>query len=76
MNEPYVMNETTCKYEYCSSCVFYPPNLPESAYSPEDYRMLQTKSCSFDHRPNDQHCVVTRKTSCSLIDLETVDQAI
>ena len=57
-------------------CVYYPPNLPETAYSAEDYRMLQAKSCSFDYQPEDDCCNVTRKTSCSLVDLETMVQSV
>ena len=56
--------------EHCVGCVYYPPNLPPNAYPPEDYNMLRAKSCSFDFLPGDEHCVETRKTSCSLVDLE------
>lgn len=56
--------------EHCTLCVFYPPNLPADAYPAEDYAMLQQKSCSFDFRPADADCIQTRKTSCSLLDLE------
>lgn len=56
--------------ETCFGCVYYPPNLPPSAYDEDDYRMLQEKSCSFDFNPDDQHCQETRKTSCSLVDLQ------
>ena len=48
----------------------YPANLPPGAYSAEDYRMLQQKSCSFDFLPGDEHCAQTRKTSCSLVQLK------
>lgn len=61
--------------EHCLGCVYYPPNLPPSAYSEEDYRMLQAKTCSFDHQPCDQGCAVTRKTSCSLVDLQHLKHA-
>ena len=61
--------------ELCFGCVYYPPNLPPSAYAEEDFRMLQAKSCSFDHRPGDEGCRATRKTSCSLVDLEHLKQA-
>ena len=54
----------------CAACVFYPPNLPADAYAAEDYAMLIRKSCSFDLRPADEDCRQTRKTSCSLLDLE------
>jgi hypothetical protein len=56
--------------EHCLGCVYYPPNLPASAYPPEDYNILQQKSCSFDFLPMDQSCRETRKTSCSLVDLK------
>ena len=62
--------------EYCMSCVYYPPNLPEHAYSEEDYQMLQSKNCSFDHVPHDDGCVITRKTSCSLVDLEEMKKTL
>jgi len=58
--------------QHCFGCVYYPPNLPEAAYSEEDFRMLQEKNCSFDYQPEDEHCLVTRKTSCSLVDLENL----
>lgn len=56
--------------DLCPGCVYYPPNLPDHAYSPEDYAVLRTKSCSFDYVPGDQDCLLNRKTSCSLVDLE------
>ena len=62
------MNEASARH--CTTCVFYPPNLPVSAYSEDDYRMLQAKSFCFDHQPGDGSCVQTRKTSCSLLDPE------
>jgi len=55
--------------ELCIGCVYYPPNLPPTAYAEADYRMLQAKSCCFDHQPGDAACRDTRKTSCSLLDL-------
>ena len=70
------MFDTEYTREYCLGCVYYPPNLPENAYSERDYSMLQQKSCSFDHQPGDTNCEGTRKTSCSLIDLENLGQAI
>ena len=69
MTEPSDMNE------HCMSCVYYPPNLPACAYSEEDHRMLREKNCSFDLRPGDEHCRATRKTSCSLLDLENISKA-
>jgi len=58
--------------EHCFGCVYYPPNLPSHAYSPEDFAMLQEKSCSFDFLPADENCKQTRKTSCSLVDLDNL----
>ncbi len=63
-------------HEYCAGCVYYPPNLPESAYTKEDYKMLQLKSCSYDHHPEDENCQIMRKTSCSVIDLENLNKPI
>lgn len=56
--------------EHCLGCVYYPPNLPAAAYSEADYNELQQKSCSFDYQPYDQLCQQTRKTSCSIVDLQ------
>lgn len=61
--------------EHCEVCVYYPPNLPAHAYPEEDYQMLQEKSCSFDFQPKDENCHATRKTGCSLVDLENLKQA-
>jgi hypothetical protein len=58
--------------ELCVGCVYYPPNLPPNAYTPEDWEMLQVRPCSFEHQPGDTSCQTTRKTSCSLIDLEAL----
>jgi hypothetical protein len=58
--------------EYCTGCVYYPANLPATAYSQADYLELQQKSCSYDHQPGDQHCQQTRKTSCSIVDLQNM----
>jgi len=49
--------------------VYYPPNLPRHAYAQEDWDMLQARQCSFEHTPGAAECLVTRKTSCSLLDL-------
>jgi len=54
----------------CGGCVYFPANLPAKAYSAEDWAMLQSKSCSFDLKPGDNDCQSTRKTHCSLIDLQ------
>jgi len=73
MNQPTDTTEqhgAQLRAEHCSSCVFYPPNLPESAYPAADFAMLQKKHCSFDFTPTDRDCRQTRKTSCSLLDLE------
>ena len=69
------MNDQQDTHEHCIGCVYYPPNLPPGAYPVEDYRMLQEKDCSFDYSPGDADCAATRKTSCSLVDLEQVRQA-
>ncbi len=64
-----VRSTTREPIERCTTCVFYPPNLPADAYPADDYAVLQQKSCSFDFRPADRDCRQTRKTSCSLVDL-------
>ena len=56
----------------CFGCVYYPPNLPPHAYAPEDWAMLQARPCSFEHAPGDSGCLATRKTHCSLVDLEAL----
>jgi len=66
---------TETQTEHCLACVFYPANLPAHAYSAEDYRMLQAKDCCFEFQPGDQDCEQTRKTSCSLLDLEHLKKA-
>ena len=50
--------------------MYYPPNLPAAAYSEADYRELQQKRCAYDYQPDDQDCRQTRKTSCSIVDLQ------
>ena len=60
------------KEELCLGCVYYPPNLPEHAYSTDDFTMLQQKDCSFDHVPGEQNCLHTRKTSCSIVDMQNL----
>lgn len=67
------MQQINVDNEHCFGCVYFPPNLPEQAYSADDYRMLQAKRCSFDYRPHDSNCAVSRKTSCSLVDLEALN---
>jgi len=64
--------DITSPQEHCAGCVYYPPNLPPQAYSGDDYRMLRDKACSFDFQPRDGDCESTRKTSCSLVDLENL----
>ena len=49
--------------------VYYPPNLPAHAYPEEDWKMLQERSCSYDFTPDDSGCRQTRKSSCSIVDL-------
>lgn len=56
--------------EHCIGCVYYPPNLPLEAYPAEDYALLIGKTCSFDFKPGDSNCTDSRKTSCSLINLD------
>lgn len=63
-------------HETCMVCVYYPPNLPENAYSKNDWEMLQTKTCSFDYQPGDKECEVTRKTSCSIVDLSAMNEKL
>lgn len=70
------MSNTTPDTELCIGCVYYPPNLPATAYTEEDYRMLQARACSFDHHPGDEGCRGSRKTSCSLVDLEHMKQSV
>lgn len=68
------MSTTENHADLCFGCVYYPPNLPPAAYAEEDYRMLQAKSCCFDRQPGDSACRDTRKTSCSLLDLNHLQQ--
>lgn len=56
--------------ELCSACVFYPPNLPAYAYAEEDLKLLLAMACSLEHIPGSEGCLASRKTSCSLIDLQ------
>ena len=65
------MDTSQHRHEHCMSCVYYTRNLPASAYTEE----VQTKSCSFDYQPQDGNCRVARKTSCSLVDLEQLQQS-
>jgi hypothetical protein len=54
----------------CGSCVFFPPNLPEQAYSEEEYRMLMSKACSFDATSGDENCNAMRRGCCGLVSLD------
>lgn len=63
-------------HEDCLGCVYFPPNLPANAYPEEEFRLLQQKSCSFDFLPRDSDCAQTRKTSCSLVDLEHLNRKL
>ena len=58
------------KEQICLGCVYYPPNLPESLYSKEDWTLLQGKECSFDAILGDGMCETMRKGSCSLVSLD------
>lgn len=53
--------------EFCAGCVYFPPNLPRGAYSAEDWALLQSRACSFEHRPETPDCLAMRKTSCGLV---------
>ncbi len=64
------MSARTDAPEPCQVCVYYPPNLPREAYSEEDWAMLQSRHCSFSHIPGSDDCHASRKTSCSLVDME------
>ncbi len=58
--------------ELCQLCVYMPKNLPSSAYSAEDYEMLKGKDCAYDFSPASEECKQTRKTSCSIVDMEGI----
>ena len=60
--------------ELCVGCVYFPPNLPAHAYAREDWLMLQEKICSYEFQPGDENCSQTRKTSCSIVDLQNLPQ--
>lgn len=62
--------------DHCFGCVYFPPNLPPSAYSEADWTMLQARSCAFEHTPGTDDCLASRKTSCSLVDLAETRRAI
>lgn len=56
--------------DLCGRCVYYPPNLPSDKYPDEDWAVLQQKTCSYDFQVGDENCKLTRKTSCSIVNLE------
>jgi len=58
--------------ELCSGCVYFPPNLPEHAYPAEDWKQLQSRNCSFEFSPYDKDCKLSRKTSCSIVDMQNL----
>lgn len=58
--------------DLCSMCVYFPVNLPEIAYTRDDYAMLQKKDCSYDFKVGSEDCISTRKTSCSVVDMENL----
>lgn len=60
--------------ELCVGCVYFPPNLPAQAYAREDWLMLQERDCSYEHQPGDEGCQQMRKTSCSIVDLDDLQQ--
>lgn len=62
--------------ELCIGCVYFPPNLPQQMYTSADWDMLQDLSCSFEHHPGDEGCQISRKTSCSLVDLTSFNESI
>ena len=53
--------------ELCVVCVYFPPNLPIQAYSREDWDLLQSRPCSFEHEPGDVACLTTRSTYCAVV---------
>lgn len=60
--------------ELCQSCVYLPQNLPATAYSEEDYCMLQEKQCAYDLLPGSGECALARKTSCTIVDLQATSE--
>ena len=57
---------------WCAGCVYYPPNLPRSAYAETDWLALQSQNCAYECTPGDTSCRTWRKTSCSLVDLQSL----
>lgn len=71
------MSEKTAEpHELCFGCVYFPPNLPRQSYADEDWDMLQKRSCSFENYPGDKGCQASRKTSCSMVDLNSFNASI
>ena len=62
--------------EPCFGCVYYPPNLPQQAYSQTDWTMLQARACAFEYTPGTDDCLASRKTSCSLVDLAATQKSV
>ena len=58
--------------ELCFGCVYYPPNLPEHAYPADDWKQLQARTCSFEFLAGDKDCRLSRKTSCSIVDMQNL----
>ena len=54
-------------HDLCGGCVYFPANLPPTAYAPEDWAMLQARDCSFDLVPGSAECRISRKTSCAIV---------
>lgn len=71
-----LVDKTVESSELCFGCVYFPPNLPRQRYAADDWDMLQQRSCSFEHRPGDAGCQASRKTSCSLVDLSTLNASM
>jgi hypothetical protein len=69
-------NPDQATHELCSGCVYYPPNLPSHAYATPDWVELQARACAFDHTPGTVNCMTSRKTSCSLLDLEATSHLV
>ncbi len=70
MLQSIAIETSTADANLCLGCVYYPPNLPPHAYDKEDWDMLQAQTCSFEYQPGDAGCQATRKTACSLVNLE------
>lgn len=71
-----MLEKTAEPHELCFGCVYFPPNLPQQMYAAEDWAMIQERACSFEHRPGDEGCQGSRKTSCNLVDLNALNVSI